>query len=129
MTIVTLHFMLDEVKEKHCLENNLLYSNEQIIHINAAYTWSLIHLLQEIYTHYPIFSEQQTQNIAQDLYTLVYGINIGDEFYLKSNKKGFFHHGKIMSDYIYYNESLKLYHLRRVKWIEKYVSDRILFPK
>ena len=115
-----------------CLEHNyiginvLKESDLTGIQHNDESAWRVSQVVSYVNAH-PEKSAGTARNLVGFLWTICYGLKIGDVV-LASNGEGGYHVGEITGDY-YYSPGSELPHRRTVKWLDKIIARRSMSQK
>lgn len=113
---------IDENSEKLFLKHGIIFPVEQEIQVDASLSYSQHHFNMKVINQYPHFSDQKIYLATNTIWGIAFYFDIGQEIYLQACDKKYKHHGKILSNYIFYDEKLGLYHIRKVDWMEKFIE-------
>ena len=110
-----------------CLEHNYIgigvLPNQDYTKVqhNDESAWRIAQVVNFVNTH-PDKSSGTARNLVGFLWTVCYGLKIGDVV-LASNGEGGYHIGEITGNY-YYNPGSELPHRRAVRWMDKIIVRR-----
>jgi len=110
-----------------CLEHNYIgigvLPNQDYTKVqhNDESAWRIAQVVNFVNTH-PDKSSGTARNLVGFLWTVCYGLKIGDVV-LASNGEGGYHIGEITGDY-YYTPGSELPHRRAVRWMDKIIARR-----
>ncbi len=115
-----------------CLEHNYIgigvlkdIDFTKVLHKDES-AWRIAQVVNFVNSH-PDKSSGTARNLVGFLWTVCYGLKIGD-IVLASNGEGGYHVGEITGDY-YYSPGSELPHRRAVRWLDKIIARRSMSQK
>lgn len=115
-----------------CLEHNYIgigvlkdIDFTKVLHKDES-AWRIAQVVNFV-NSYPDKSPGTARNLVGFLWTVCYGLKIGD-IVLASNGEGGYHVGEITGDY-YYSPGSELPHRRAVRWLDKIIARRSMSQK
>ena len=97
----------------------------KVLHKDES-AWRIAQVVNFVNSH-PDKSSGTARNLVGFLWTVCYGLKIGD-IVLASNGEGGYHVGEITGDY-YYSPGSELPHRRAVRWLDKIIARRSMSQK
>ena len=112
----------DKEAEELFIKHGIIFAKEQEVQIDASRSYSQHNFNIRVIQEYPHFSDKKIYVATNIIWGIAFCFDIGQEFYLDGYNSKYKHHGKILSNYIFYDEELGLYHLRRVEWMKTFIE-------